>query len=145
MKHVECAKEFGLDSCMKTHVKASSVTEEKFSRGCHSAGQCDKPTCKESGDDKCEVYCCKEDNCNKSSVTVVSGTTLFICALLPFWMKLMAWSQNQRIQRFSFKVTLVCLIHNSNKVCVSIPFIGLIVLEDSSLVGNILKFVQVCC
>ena len=89
MKHVECAKEFGLDRCMKTHVKASSVTEEKFSRGCQSAGQCDKPTCKESGDDKCEVYCCKEDNCNKSSVTVVSGTTLFICALLPFWMKLM--------------------------------------------------------
>lgn len=82
LKHVECAKEFGLDHCMKTHIKASSRTDEKFKRGCQSARKCNKPPCKAPGDDKCDVFCCTEDNCNKSSITVDSGATLFICAML---------------------------------------------------------------
>ncbi|KAJ7393033.1 hypothetical protein OS493_008316 [Desmophyllum pertusum] len=90
MKHVECAEVFGLDKCAKTHIKASSVTEETFKRGCQSANGCKKPTCKGSGDDKCEVYCCTGDYCNKSAMTMVSSTMLFTCSVLAFLVKLIA-------------------------------------------------------
>ena len=84
MKHVECAKEFALDNCVKTHIKAFGFTEEKYIRKCQTAAECNKPTCKGPGDDKCEVYCCTSDNCNRSSVLTVSSITLFICTLLSF-------------------------------------------------------------
>lgn len=96
MKHVECAEEFGLDKCAKTHIKASSVTEETFMRGCQSANGCKKPTCKESGDDRCEVYCCTGDNCNKSAMTMVSSTMLFTCSVLAFLVKLIAWTKQKK-------------------------------------------------
>ncbi|KAL9973885.1 hypothetical protein ACROYT_G020392 [Oculina patagonica] len=90
MKHVECVEELGLDRCAKTYIKASSVTEETYKRGCQSADGCDKPPCKVYGDGTCDVYCCTGDFCNGSSVKMISVTVLFMCSGLAFLMKLMA-------------------------------------------------------
>ena len=89
MKYAGCDEQFGLDRCMKIHTRASRSTEEKYERTCSSADECEKPSCKAAGDDKCDVYCCTGDNCNKTSVTGVSGHTLFVCAVLVFLIKLM--------------------------------------------------------
>jgi len=91
VKQAECVKEFALDRCMKIHIKVTrSVNEEKYMRKCASAAECDKPICKEAGEDKCEVHCCTSDNCNKSSEKTVNGTTIFMCAVLAFLIKFIA-------------------------------------------------------
>jgi len=88
MKHVECAEEFGLDRCAKTHIKPSRKTEERYERGCLSAARCKQPACKVYGEDICEVHCCTSDNCNKSSMPIASLTLLFTGSMLVFLMKL---------------------------------------------------------
>ncbi|XP_027059426.1 uncharacterized protein LOC113686032 [Pocillopora damicornis] len=62
---------------------ASSVdTQETYLRGCLSASACEAHSCKARGDDTCEVSCCAEDYCNKSTTQMVSGTMVFILSAL---------------------------------------------------------------
>ena len=82
LKHVQCDGKFGFDRCTKTYIKASKYTQETYLRGCLSASACEAPSCKARGDDTCEVSCCAEDYCNKSTTQMVSGTMVFILSAL---------------------------------------------------------------
>lgn len=81
-RRVQCGGEFGLNRCVKAHIKASRQIQETYQRGCQSASACDAHPCKTRGDDTCQVHCCTGDYCNKSTTRMVSGTILFIFSVL---------------------------------------------------------------
>ena len=90
MKRVQCAQQFGLNRCMKIHIKASNETKEKFIRRCQTKRECEQPTCKKTGAHRCDVFCCTDDFCNDASVNMVSGASVLQHVAIAFFTLLLA-------------------------------------------------------
>ena len=72
----------GLIDALRHTSRLPNIHKKTYLRGCLSASACEAHSCKARGDDTCEVSCCAEDYCNKSTTQMVSGTMVFILSAL---------------------------------------------------------------